>query len=649
MHASRLLPTRLPAAGIAGSGSADLRRIGAGLLLLGVVILAYLPALHGGLVWDDDGHLTKLELRSLHGLARIWMEPGATQQYYPLLHSAFWLEHRLWGNAVVGYHLVNLLLHAGAAGLVVAIMRRLALPGAWLGGLIFALHPVCVESVAWIAEQKNTLSAVFCLSSALVYLQFDHDRRRSKYDLALALFLLALLSKTVTATLPAALLVILWWRRGRLRWDRDVGPLLPWLVLGAAAGLFSAWVERTFIGAQGADFALTLPQRGLLAGRVLCFYLGKLAWPADLMFIYPQWKVDPAAWWQYLFPAGVLLLGLALGRLARRQRGPLTALLVFVGMLFPALGFFDVYPFRYSYVADHFQYLACLGVIVPLAAGLTLASARLPAAVRRLTPAIGAVLLAALGVLTWRQAGMYRDSETLYRQTLARNPACWMAHNNLGNLLAANPERLPEAMAEYNAALRAKPDFAEAHFNLGNAFAKMPGRLPEAVAQYEAGLRSGPASPEAHNNLGSALAKMPGHLPEAIAHFEAALQIQPDFAEAHNNLGNALARNPGRLPEAIAQYEAALRIKPDFLEAHFNFGNALAKIPARVPEAVVQYEAALRIKPDFADAHFNLGWLWLEIPGRRQDALAHFEAAVQIRPDFERARQMVERLRAAQP
>ena len=304
------------------------------------------------------------------------------------------MEHRLWGDAVVGYHLTNILLHAAAACLVVAIVRRLLgggpaprrrpgpaldnTPAPWLAGLIFALHPVCVESVAWISEQKNTLSAVFYLGSALVYLDFDRDRRRSRYWLALGLFVLALLTKTVTATLPAALLVVFWWQRGRLGWRRDVRPLLPWLASASPRGcLRRGWSEALCIGgARGRISRLTVLERGLLAGRVIWFYLGKLVWPADLMFIYPRWTVDAAVVVAVSVSAGVLALVLGLGVVARRPgpAGPrgaagLAGFLIFAGTLFPALGFFNVYPFVYSYVADHFQYLASLGIIVPLAAG----------------------------------------------------------------------------------------------------------------------------------------------------------------------------------------------------------------------------------------------------------------------------------------
>jgi hypothetical protein len=267
-------------------------------LIFSAVLAAYWPALQGGLHWDDGSHVTRPDLQSVHGLWRIWFDLGATQQYYPLLHTTFWLEHRLWGDDVLGYHLANVLLHAAAACLVVMIVRRLALPGAWLAGFVFALHPVCVEAVAWISEQKSTLSAVFYLASALLYLSFHDTRRKATYFLAAGLFILAILSKSVTATLPAVLLVILWWRHGRLDWRHDVLPLLPWFAIGVPAGLFTAWVERAFIGATGAAFALTLPQRVLIAGRAVWFYAGKLVWPANLTFSYTHWKIDPGAWSQ---------------------------------------------------------------------------------------------------------------------------------------------------------------------------------------------------------------------------------------------------------------------------------------------------------------------------------------------------------------
>jgi protein O-mannosyl-transferase len=596
-------------------------------------LAAYLPALHGGLLWDDSSHLTKPALQSFHGLWRIWFELGATQQYYPLLHSAFWLEHRMWGDEVLGYHLTNLVLHVLSACLVVIIMKRLSLPGAWFAGFVFALHPIHVESVAWISEQKSTLSGVFYLASLLAYLRFDQDRRKSKYLLATGLFVLALLSKTVTATLPAVLLVIFWWRRGRLEWKRDVQPLLPWFALGISAGLFTSWVERTLVGARGADFLLTPVQRVLIAGRAIYFYAGKLLWPTNLMFFYPHWKIDPSVWWQWLFPAGALALGMSLVFAARRYRGPLAGFLIFSGTLFPVLGFLNVYPFRFSYVADHFQYLASLGIIVPVASVLVPAIERISTR-RAVTIACCSMLILVLGVLTWRQSRMYRDVETLYRESLARNPGSWLAHNNLGVLFSQMPGRLPEAIAEYQAALQIKPDYAEAHYNLGVALWFTPGRLPDAISEYRAALRINPDYAEAHNNLGVALSFTPGRLPDAISEYQVALRINPDYAEAHNNLGNALSQIHSRQPEAIAEYEAALRIDPDYAQAHFDLGNLLARTPGRLQDAIAEYQAALRINPDYAEAHYNLGVVLAGIPGRLPDAISEFQEALRINPDY---------------
>ncbi|MBZ5585296.1 MAG: tetratricopeptide repeat protein [Acidobacteriia bacterium] len=544
-----------------------LRAAGTWALLFCASLAAYLPALHGDLLWDDNMHVTRADLRSLHGLWRIWFDLGATQQYYPLLHSAFWLEHRFWGDATLYYHLINVALHAASACLVVMIVRRLSLPGAWLAGFVFALHPVSVEAVAWISEQKSALSGVLYLAAALTYLHFDRTRRKSQYFLALGLFVLALMSKTVTATLPAVLLVVFWWQRGRLAWKRDVLPLLPWFAAGASAGLFTAWVERTprLIGAQGPEYALTLIDRLLLAGRVPWFYASKVLWPSNLMFVYPRWKIDSGAWVQYLFPLGMAAVALAFGLLARKNRGPLAAFLIFTGTLFPALGFFNVYPFRYSYVADHFQYLAALAIIVPVASGLTVLARRI--GVRRWGTwgalALSALLATTLGAATWRQSGAYRDYETLFRVTMARNPGSALVHNNLGTMLMLKPDGIPEALAEFEEAVRLKPDSPELRVNLGLALAQMPGRLPDAIAEYQTALRADPNFYAAHLNLGLALMSIPGRTRDAVAEYQASLRIDPGVPEVHYELAYALAQIPGRVPEAIIECQKMLLLKPD--------------------------------------------------------------------------------------
>lgn len=506
--------------------------------LLAVVLLAYAPAIGGGFLWDDDAHVTRPELRSWAGLARIWSEIGATQQYYPLLHSAFWLEHRLWGNQVVGYHLVNLVWHAASAWLLFVVLRRLQVPGAPLAAALFALHPVHVESVAWISEQKNTLSLVFYLGALLSYLRFDEERRPAQYGLATVLFVLGLLTKTVVATLPGALLLILWWRRGTLDWRRDVVPLGVWLGLGGGAGLVTAWFESRLLGAEGAEFALTPAARGLLAGRVVFFYLGRLVWPLDLTFVYPRWTIQGSLWPGVLFPLAALAMLVACWAIRRRSRAPLTVALFFVGSLVPVLGFVNVYPFVFSFVADHFQYLPSLGILTALAALFATLRGRLTGAGRRACEAGCVAWLAALGILTWSHSQSFRDARTLYESTLARNPGCYLCLNNLGTL-ALEAGRPDEALTRYQAALQLKPDSVEALSNVGNLLLKA-GQTAAAIEHYEHALRIAPNNVATRTNLGIALF-VSGRRAEAEAQYEAALRIMPDYAPALRSLELARA------------------------------------------------------------------------------------------------------------
>ena len=337
-------------------------------------------------------------------------------------------------------------------------------------------------------------------------------------------------------------------------------------------GLLTAWVERHYVGAEGAAYDLNLLQRLLLASRAIGFYLGKLFWPANLIFVYPRWRIDPRAGSAYLFLLGVVALTVAFWLIRKRTRGPLAAWLFFAGSLFPALGFFNIFPFVYSYVADHFQYLASLGVFA--AAAGAAAAFNLP---RARLGFFGGIVLLVLGTLTWRQARTYRDVETLYRVTLERNPACWMAHTNLG-LALANEGRLPEAIAEYEQALRFEPVRPEViHNDLGRALLEA-GRRTEAVAQFEEALRIKPDYSMPHLNLGEVFLQ-DRRLPEAIAHFEADVRLDPKDATGLNNLGIALAESD-RLPEAVGRFREALRLNPDYSVAQRNLANALAHLPA---------------------------------------------------------------------
>jgi protein O-mannosyl-transferase len=571
-----------------------------GLLLLAATLLAYQPCWTGQPVWDDDINLTRPELRSSSGLVRIWTQLGATQQYYPLAYSVFWLEHHLWGTSTLGYHLFNILLHVLSALLIVKILRRLDIPGeaAWLAAGIFALHPVNVESVAWITELKNTLSGAFFCGAALVYLQFDNKREARYYSVALLLFLLGLLTKSAIVTLPAALLVVFWWKRGRLEWRRDAVPLLPFIAVGLIAGLFTAWMERRFVGATGGEFSFTAVDRCLIAGRAVWFYLFKLLFPVDLVLIYPRWHIDAAAAWQYLFPGAFLLAAALFWRLRHRLRAPLAVLSYFAVTLFPALGFINVNYFRFSLVADHFQYLACIGPFSAVAAGYVRGSRRLlqEETRRALQPLLLSTLLTVLFLLSWKQSGMYSDPQTLFRTTVASNANCWLAHNNLGRVLA-DMGRTDEAVGHFQKAVEINPTFGEAHFNLGVLVADM-GRIDEAVAHYRKAVDAVPDHADAHNNLG-VLLEQTGRSDEAMAHYRKALEINPDHADAHNNVGILLARL-GRTDEAMAQYRKALEINPNALDPLQNLAFSLVQKGQRT-DAISVFERGLELAKSAGD------------------------------------------------
>jgi len=525
--------------------------IGAGAAIVVFTLLAYLPALNGGFVWDDDSWTLRLAalLRDSSGLRTIWLRPTAMQQYYPLTGTTFWLDYQLWQFSPRPYHVENVLLHASAALLFWRILRRLEVRGAWLASSLFALHPVMVESAAWITERKNVLSLALCLGAYLAYLRFAADepsdpserrvvgptrRRFLWYVLAWLLFVLALPAKTTVCSLPAAILLLTWWRQGRLRWGRDVLPTLPFFPPAAAMCAVTGWVEKYHAGAQGPDYALTLAQRCLIAGKAFWFYLGKLLWPANLCFVYPRWKPNPEDWVQWIYPLTALgfLLALWLAR-GKIGRGPAAALFFFAGTLAPLLGFVNLYFMRYSFVCDHWVYLPSLGPIALAAAALTSAVTQYSERPRLVQFAVGGSLLLVLGTLTWRQAGTYSDLESLWRVTINRNPDCWIGHSNLGNALFRRG-RTAEAVAHFEQAIRLKPDLAEAYTSLGGALGSM-GRLDDAIGKLTEAIRLNPTYAEAHYNLAIALERK-GKLDGAIEQLEETIRLKPAFGPAHARL-----------------------------------------------------------------------------------------------------------------
>ena len=597
-----------------------------GIFLIVATAAAYFPAWNGKPVWDDSAHMTRPELRSGHGLVEIWTQPGATQQYYPLVHTAFWIEQKLWGDSVLGYHLVNILFHALSAIVLLRILVRLKIPGAWFAAGLFALHPVQVESVAWISELKNTLSGFFFFSSVLAYLKFDETRERSSYAASLVLFVLGLMCKTVIAPLPAIILVVAWFKRGKIRTREDVVPLLPFFGIGIGAGLFTSWVERSLVGAQGDVFSFSFLQRCLIAARDFWFYLFKLIWPNNLIFIYPRWQISNAAWWQFVFVIALIGLVTWLWMLRRNVRAPFAALLIFLALLFPALGFINVYPFLYSLVADHFQYLACAAPLTLIAGGITVATR--DTASRVVRPAVEGALLLVLAFLTWRQCGQYRDAETLWRTTIARNPSCWMAYSNLGSLLSDRGDTT-EAITNFQKALELWPNQSKDHNNLGNTLMQ-EGRITEAMHEFQTALKISPDNADAESNIGAALLQH-GETTEAISYLRKAIEKAPRHAQAHLNLGNALLQN-GDTDSAITEYEKTLTLPFDHAESHYSIANALRK-KGDVQAAIDHYHQAIQIRPDYADAHNNLGNALRQL-GRVEEAEHEYQAALDSSPNL---------------
>ena len=478
-----------------------------GLLLAVLTIVAYLPALRGRFIWDDDAYVTQnTMLTAPDGLSQIWFSTHRQSQYFPLIYTTFRFEHALWGLNPQGYHAVNVLLHTINALLLWQLLRRLVVPGAWLAAAIFALHPVQVESVAWITELKNVQSTLFYLLALLVWVKFAQKPGAPQWSFYwLALFhAFALFSKTTACTLPAALLLVLWWRREAIGWRRIL-QVLPFLLMGVAMGLVSVWWEEhlgDYVPEAGVHFGFV--EKALIATRAVWFYAGKVFWPVNLTFSYPRWEIDARAPLQYLGLVGCVVFALLLWwRRHTLGRGVTAGVVFFVAALSPLLGFIPLYTFRYSFVADHYQYLACTGLIIPFAALISnrMMSERLGRVFCRCWP--GGLLLV-LGVLTWKQAHIYAEQETLWQDTLAKNPASWMAYNNLGTVLDEKGQ-IDEAMRQYQAALRLKPDYAEAHFNLGNALSRK-GQMDEAIRQFQEALRLKPDFAAARKNLDVMLA-----------------------------------------------------------------------------------------------------------------------------------------------
>ena len=539
--------------------------------LVALALLAHGPGIGNTYIWDDDAYVIENEtLRTSQGLREIWLVPGAVPQYYPLVHTTFWIEYQLWKLDPVGYHVNNILLHAASCLLLFLLLKSLDLRGAWWVAALFAVHPVTVESVGWVTERKNVLSAVFFFAALLTWWRgvILADRSKPAWRpwamgaLTFLLFVLALFSKTVACSMPAVVLVLLWWKR-RLHWQSAVA-LIPLFLIGLLLAWVTVRVEQLGVGATGAEWDFSIVDRCLIAGRALWFYASKVLWPVPLIFIYPRWEIDAGQWWQYLFPAAylALLIGTVIGS-RWIGRGLACAAMLFAGTLLPALGFVNVYPFRYSFVADHFQYVSS---IVPMALLVQLAYLlgqrwKLP---DRAQQAAGVVILVICCGITWRHTQAFYNTETLWEDTLRKNPNAWIAHNNLGLIRMDQEGGIDQAIVHFRNALSLKPDHANASTNLGLAYERL-GQQELADDAYVDALNMHGNDHRIHALYADFLARRE-NWSKAAQHYQVSLEIWPHTLAARTNFGRVLAEMQ-RWDDAAAQLQHVLNVRSDHLDA----------------------------------------------------------------------------------
>lgn len=601
-------------------------------VIIAVTLVVYLPALRAGFIWDDDKLVTNNPVvHAADGWWRVW-QPSATQFYFPVTWLSFWLEWQLWGPHAAGYHLSNVLLHTLGAVLVWRVLVRLRVPAAWLAGLLFAVHPVAVESVAWIAERKNTLSLIFAAATTLVYLRFERTGHRRDYGWALALYVLALLSKSTVVMLPVVFWLFAWWQRHRLSWP-DVRRTLPFLVLAAVAGFASLWSQHHLPNTEGwgHDHLKPGPQSGFIAaGWTIGFYLVHAIWPANLMTFYPFPTVAPGSLLRFVPTLVVvgLVTTLAWHRARPRIRPLWTALAYYLIMLFPIWGIALVFVWKKPALADHLQYYSLAGITALVA---PLVARSRPAAV---------ALVVVLGALSWRECRKYHDPETLWRAALAANPTAPMAHYNLGTLLLERRD-FAEARVHLETVARLRSRHVLARLNLGTLHAACRD-YATAADYFRQAIALKPRWPNLHDNLGN-VHVLQGQLEPARAAFAEAVQLAPT-ARRHYALGSVLLQQ-GDTAAARVALAAATRLDPAHVEAQLSLGNLHARA-GDFSAATAAFTAAVTARPDSATARYNLGLALLQ-QHQLSTALPHLREAARLNPQDPATRQLladVERL-----
>ena len=552
-----------------------------------LLVVCYLPAmLWGGFVWDDNIYIKTDPVKEVSGLWQIWLSPGSTgteDHYLPLLYTTFWLEHKLWGFNPTGYHVVNVLLHLANTLLVWHLMRRLCVPGAWLVAAVFAVHPLHVESVAWIIERKDVLSGLFYLAAVTAWMRFVEQPRLRRYVGALALYAAALLSKSIAITLPATLLIGHWWKQGRIAWA-DLVRLAPFFTIGAAYAIGDLSFSRSV---NPVSFDYSWAERTLIASRALWFYADKIVWPSGLVVIYPHYPVA----WAYLVAAVVLVS--VLWRFRHRVgRGPLAGALFFGITLSPVLGFVDYGYMKYSFVADRFQYLACIGVMVVVCGVAAYGVRRLSGLWQKGAWGVAAATIVALGFLTWQQQRVWRDSETLWRYVIEHNPKALTAHLNLGYILYTQGQ-YEEALQLTRVAVDRLPDYYKAHMHLGSILKALE-RFEEAEFHLRRAIALNPQEQSPYTQLCRVLYSQGRH-EEALEAARIAIEQHPDYGDAYVDLGWVL-NDLGRPKEAEPYLRRAIALNPQSHDAYYYLGIALHN-QGQYEEAMQCYDRALALDP----------------------------------------------------
>ena len=595
-----------------------------------MVVVPYLPAmLWGGFILDDRILTNAVPVQEVSGLWQIWFSPSAIGEeghYWPLVYTTFWLEHKLWGYAPAGYHIVNVLLHLANTLLLWHLLRRLAVPGAWVVAAVFAVHPLHVESVAWIIERKDVLSGLFYLAALLAWMRFVERPNPRRYGCSLALYAAALLSKSIAITLPAALLIWPWWKQGRVT-STDLLRLVPFGVVGL---VITVGDLSFYQSVEPLSLSYSFVERTLIAARALWFYAGKLLWPSELAFTYPLWDIrvaDPLAW-GYLVAAVALVVALWYFR-PQLGRGPLAGALFFAVTLLPVLGFVDYGYMQFSFVADRFQYLAGIGVMAVVIGAVAYGVGRLSDVWQKGALGVAVVVLAVLGLLTWRQANIYRDHETLHRHIIALNPQARDAHLNLGILLY-NQARYAEALDIARIAVEQRPDHSKAHAYLG-AILNALRRFDEAEPHLRRALDLNPHIQNVHLNLGMTLYYQ-GRYEEALGAARVAVEQRPDFALGSINLGLAL-NALGRSKEAETHLRHALELNPQNVDSFQKLIELLTP-QGRYEEAMDLIALAAALAPDSTQAvelHFLMGETARE-NGQPETAAEHYVHTLEMDP-----------------